>query len=390
MPLNLKYSDRLNKLPPYIFAEIAEMKRKKKREGVDLISMDVGDPDIPTPKLIVDALIDEAQKPANYKYPTRQGEQDFLEAIANWYKIRFNVDLKSSSQIIGLIGAKEGLVNVARAFVNPGEVILIPNPSYPVYENGATILNGAIPYMMPLQEENNYLPDLSSIPTEIIKKSKLMFLNYPNNPTGGIATKEFLKEAIQFADNNNILIVYDNPYSEFTFDDYIAPSILEYTSNHVEINSCSKIFNMTGWRIGFALGEKSIIGGLKKIKAQVDTGIPSFIQRAAIKGFQEYKNEKKPSIVQDTMDIYEKRRDILVEGLNKIGWKTKKPKATFYVWTKSPEPDSMKFCKKLIDIGVVTTPGIGFGKYGEGYIRFALTEPVDRIENAISRIRNIL
>ena len=305
MPLNLKYSDRLNKLPPYIFAEIADIKRKKKKEGVDLISMDVGDPDIPTPKLIVDALIDEAKKPINHKYPTRQGEQDFLEAIAHWYKIRFNVDLEPNSQIIGLIGAKEGLANVARAFVNPGEVILIPNPSYPVYENGATILNEAVPYMMPLKEENNFLPDLSSIPIEIIKKSKLMFLNYPNNPTGGIITQEFLKKAIEFADDNNILIVYDNPYSEFTFDDYIAPSILEFTSNHIEINSCSKIFNMTGWRIGFALGEKSIIGGLKKIKAQIDTGIPRFIQRAAIKGFQEYINEKKPPIVQDTMDIYE-------------------------------------------------------------------------------------
>ena len=390
MPLNIKYSDRLSKLPPYIFAEIADIKRIKKKEGVDLISMDVGDPDIPTPKLIVDALIDEVKKPINHNYPTRQGEQDFLEAIAEWYKIRFNVDLKPSSQIIGLIGAKEGLVNVARAFVNPGEVILIPNPSYPVYENGATILNGAVPYMMPLKEESNFLPDLSSIPSEIIKRSKLMFLNYPNNPTGGIATPEFLKDAIQFADDNNILIVYDNPYSEFTFNDYIAPSILEFTSNHIEINSCSKIFNMTGWRIGFALGEKLIIGGLKKIKAQVDTGIPSFIQRAAIKGFQEYKSERKPPIVQDTMDIYEKRRDILVDGLNKIGWKTEKPKATFYVWTKSPEPDSMEFCKKLINIGVVTTPGIGFGKFGEGYIRFALTEPIERIEEAISRIKYIL
>jgi len=390
MPLNLKYSDRLNKLPPYIFAEIAEIKRQKRSEGVDLISMDVGDPDIPTPKLIIDALIDEARKPMNHKYPTRQGEQDFLEAIAQWYKTRFKVDLEPSSQIIGLIGAKEGLVNVARAYVNPGEVILIPNPSYPVYENGATILNSALPYMMPLKEENNFLPDLDIIPSEIIKKTKLMFLNYPNNPTGGVPTTKFLKEAIQFADDNNILIVYDNPYSEFTFDDFKAPSLLEFTSNHIEINSCSKIFNMTGWRIGFALGEKSIIGGLKKIKAQVDTGIPRFIQRAAIKGFQEYKSERKPPIVQDTMDIYEKRRNVLVDGLNKIGWKTKKPKATFYVWTKSPEPDSMEFSKKLIDIGVVTTPGIGFGKFGEGYIRFALTEPVDRIEDAISRIKKIL
>ncbi len=390
MPLNLKYSDRLKELPPYIFAEIADLKRKKKKEGIDLISMDVGDPDIPTPKLIVDALIDEVQKPTNYHYPTRQGEPDFLEAIAEWYKIRFNIDLEPNSQVIGLIGAKEGLVNIARAFVNPGDIILVPNPAYPVYENGAAILNGAVPYFMPLKEENNFLPDLANIPPEIIKKSKLLFLNYPNNPTGAIATPKFLKEAVQFADDNNLLIVYDNPYSEFTFDDYFAPSILEFTSNHIEINSCSKIFNMTGWRVGFALGEKSLIGGLKKIKAQIDTGIPRFIQRAAIRGFREYKDKKKPKIVQSTMDLYEKRRDVLVDGLNRIGWRTEKPKATFYVWTKSPEPNSMEFCKKLIDIGVVTTPGIGFGRFGEGYIRFALTQPVERIKEALFRMEKIL
>jgi len=390
LPINLEYSDRLNNLPPYIFAEIAAMKRQLKEKNVDLISMDVGDPDIPTPKLIVDALIEEIKKPENHKYPTRQGEPDFLEAVAEWYAKRFDVEVDPKDQIINLLGAKEGLVNIARAFTNPGDVILVPNPAYPVYENGATILNEAIPHLMPLKEENHFLPDFEQIPTPVIRKAKIMYLNYPNNPTGAIPTKEFLKEAVQFADTNKILLVYDNPYSEFTFDDYVAPSLLEFTSNHVEINSCSKIFNMTGWRIGFALGNKSIIAGLRKIKAQIDTGCPKFIQRAAIKGLQEYSSAEKPSVIKNNIRIYEERRNVLVEGLNAMGWKTPKPKATFYVWTKSPDPDSMKMCKKLLDIGVATTPGIGFGKYGEGYMRFALTESVDRIKEALSRITTIL
>jgi LL-diaminopimelate aminotransferase len=390
LSINLEYSERLKSLPPYIFAEIAAMKREQIRNNVDLISMDVGDPDIPTPQLIVDTLIEEVQKPENHKYPARQGEPDFLKAVADWYEKRFHVEIDPQNQIINLLGAKEGLVNIARAYTNPGDVILVPNPAYPVYENGATILNGAIPFFMPLQEEKKFLPDFDLIPKDIIKKAKLMYLNYPNNPTGAIPTKSFLKEAVHFADTNNILLVYDNPYSEFTFDDYIAPSLLEFTSNHVEMNSCSKIFNMTGWRIGFAAGNPSIIEGLRKIKAQIDTGCPKFIQRAAIKGFQEYTGPDKPSIVKDTIKIYEQRRNVLVEGLNAIGWTTHKPEATFYIWTKSPEPDSMKMCKRLLDIGVATTPGIGFGRCGEGYIRFALTEPIKRIKEALDRISTIL
>lgn len=322
------------------------------------------------------------------------GEEDFREAIARWYKVRFNLDFDPNEEISNVIGGKEGVANIARAFINPGDLVLCPNPGYPVYENGATKLSDAKPYSMPLLKENNFLPDLDSIDREILKKAKLMYLNYPNNPTGAIAPKEFLKKAIDYADDYNFYIIYDNPYSEFTFDDYIAPSILQIDPNHVEINSASKMFNMTGFRCGWTVGNKDIIKGLRKIKSQIDSGCPKFIQRAVIKGLNEYKSEKKPEIIERTIKTYQRRRDILIKGLNDIGWTTDKPQATFYIWTQIPKKyrdiSCMDFVKKLIEIGVVITPGIGFGQYGEGFVRFALTQPEQRILEAIERISTLL
>ncbi len=322
------------------------------------------------------------------------GEEDFREAIARWYKVRFNLDFDPNEEISNVIGGKEGVANIARAFINHGDIVLCPNPGYPVYENGATKLSDAKPYSMPLLKENNFLPDLDSIDKQILKKAKLMYLNYPNNPTGAIAPKEFLKKAVDYADDYNFYIIYDNPYSEFTFDDYIAPSILQIDPNHVEINSASKMFNMTGFRCGWVAGNRDIVQGLRKVKSQIDSGCPKFIQRAVIKGLNEYKSEKKPEIIERTIKTYQRRRDILIKGLNDIGWTTDKPQATFYIWTQIPkkyrEISCMDFVKKLIEIGVVITPGIGFGQYGEGFVRFALTQPEQRILEAIERINTLL
>ncbi len=390
--MKLEYSKRVKRLPTYIFVEIEQLLSEKRKNGIDLIPLGIGDPDIATPDLIINELIKQVKKPENQKYPASMGEEDFREVVARWYKVRFNIDLDPKEEISNVIGGKEGVANIARAFVNPGDIVLCPNPGYPVYENGATKLCDADPYSMPLLKEINFLPDLDAIDTKILKKAKLMYLNYPNNPTGAIPPKEFLKKAVDYAQDYNFFIVHDNPYSEFTFDDYIAPSILQIDQNHVEINSASKMFNMTGFRCGWVAGNKDIIQGLRKIKSQIDSGCPKFIQRAVIKGLNEYKSQKKPEIIERTVKIYEKRRDILVKGLNDILWKTDKPKATFYVWTQIPEGEenSMAFVKKLIEVGVVITPGIGFGQYGEGFVRFALTQPEQRIREAIERINTLI
>jgi LL-diaminopimelate aminotransferase len=390
----LEYSERVKRLPTYIFVEIEQLLLDKRKKGVDLIPLGIGDPDLPTPELIVNEVIKQVKIPENQNYPASHGEEDFREAISNWYKVRFNVDLDPKEEVSNVIGGKEGVANIARAFINPGDIVLCPNPGYPVYENGATKLCDAESYLMPLLKENNFLPDLESIDTKVFKKAKLMYLNYPNNPTGSIVPRDFLKKAVDYAEDYNFIIVHDNPYSEFTFGDYIAPSIIQIDENHVEINSASKMFNMTGFRCGWIAGNKDIIKGLRMIKSQIDSGCPKFIQRAVIKGLNEYKSEKKPEIVDRIIKTYQKRRDILIKGLNDIGWITDIPQATFYVWTQIPEKfremGCMEFVKTLIDIGVIITPGTGFGKYGEGFVRFALTQPEKRLIEAIRRIKTLL
>ncbi|TFG27242.1 MAG: aminotransferase class I/II-fold pyridoxal phosphate-dependent enzyme [Promethearchaeota archaeon] len=390
--IKIKYADRIGRLPPYIFAEIEQLKSEKRKQGIDLIPLGIGDPDLNTPELILNEMIEQVKIPENQNYPTSMGEEDYRQAVARWNEVRYGVDLNPDSEVSHVSGGKEGVANIARAFINPGDIVLCPNPGYPVYENGATKLCDGNPYLLPLKEENDFLPDLENVNTKILKKAKLMYLNYPNNPTGAIAPKDYLKKVCDYAEDYNFFIVYDNPYSEFTFDDYIAPSILQINNNHVEINSSSKMFNMTGFRCGWIAGNAEIIEGLRKIKSQIDSGGPIFIQKAVIKGLNEYISEKKPEIVQYTMDIYQERRDILIKGLNEIGWKTKKPKATFYIWTQIPEGEknSMEFVKKLINVGVVITPGIGFGEYGEGFVRFALTQPIERIQEAVLRIEKVI
>ncbi len=320
------------------------------------------------------------------------GEEDYREAVARWNEVRYGINLNPATEVSHVMGGKEGVANIARAFINPGDIVLCPNPGYPVYANGATKLCDGEPISMPFGKENAFLPDLEAIDTEILKKAKMMYLNYPNNPTGAVAPMEYLKRVVDYAEDYKFFIVYDNPYSEFTFNDYIAPSILQISQDHIEINSASKMFNMTGFRCGWIAGNSEIIEGLRKIKSQIDSGGSVFIQKAVIKGLDEYKSKKKPGIVEKSIKIYEKRRNVLIKGLNEMGWKTDKPKATFYVWTAIPreEKDSMEFAKKLINVGVIITPGIGFGQYGEGYVRFALTQPVERIREALERIKTVL
>lgn len=390
--INIKYANRINRLLPYIFVEIEQLKNEKERQGIDLISLGIGDPDLTTPDLILNEMIKQVRYPENQNYPTSMGEQDFREAVQRWYKVRFNIEFDADNEVSNLIGGKEGIANIARAFVNPGDIVLCPSPGYPVYENGATKLCGGEPYLVPLLEENNFLPEFETIDTNILKKAKLMYLNYPNNPTGATAPKAFLKKAVDYAEDYNFIIVFDNPYSEFTFEDYIAPSLLQIDQNHIELNSASKMFCMTGFRCGWAVGHEDIIKGIRKVKSQIDSGSPRFIQKAVIKGLNEYTSEKKPKIVKEIIKTYEKRRDALIKGLNEIGWKTEKPKATFYVWSHIPEGEtnSMDFVKKLIDVGVVLTPGAGFGKFGEGFVRFALTQPINKIKEALERIEKII
>ena len=392
--IKLEFSKRVKRLPKYIFVEIEQLLSEKRKEGIDLIPLGIGDPDLPTPELIITELVNQVKNPKNHNYPSSMGEEDFREAVSRWYKVRFNTDLNPKDEISNVIGGKEGVANLARAFINPGDIVLCPNPGYPVYENGATKLCDAEPFSMPLLKENQFLPDFDVIDNKILKKAKLLYLNYPNNPTGAIAPKEFLKKAVDYAEDYNFVIVHDNPYSEFTFGDYIAPSILQIDHNHVEINSASKMFNMTGFRCGWVAGNKDVINGLRNIKSQIDSGCPIFIQKAVSKGLDEYHSNKKPDIVHETVKTYEKRRNILLKGLNDSGWKTAIPKATLYVWTQIPEKyrdvGCMEFVKTLINIGVVITPGIGFGQYGEGFVRFALTQPEERIKEAIERIRTIL
>jgi LL-diaminopimelate aminotransferase len=382
--MNVEFADRVKRLPPYLFAEIEKVIKEKKAQGVDLISLSIGDPDLPPPPFVIASLKKEVANLKNHNYSFSQGEPDFRHAVAKWYKKRFHVDL-APDEVIALMGSKEGLANIARAFVNAGDRVLVPDPSYPVYNNGSTILNDGIPVAMPLLQENGFKPDFEAVHPE---KVKMMFLNYPNNPTSATVDKKFLKEAVEFARENNIILCYDNAYSEVTFDAYKAPSILEVDGAMdvaIAFHSLSKTFNMTGDRIAFAVGNKQLVNGLTKVKSQIDSGPPVYTQKVAVKALAAYRSREAPEFLKKNNQILQERRDLLVETLCKIGYKCEKPKATFYVWVNC-KGDSMKFATKLLDAGVAVTPGIGFGKYGEGYARITFTQPKERIKEACDRI----
>ncbi|WP_202320138.1 LL-diaminopimelate aminotransferase [Archaeoglobus neptunius] len=380
-------SERMEKIPPYLFAEIDAMKKKKIQEGVKVIDLGVGDPDLPTPQHIVEAMKAAVEKVERQKYPSYEGMLSFRESAASFYKRRKGVKLDPEKEIVALIGSKEGIAHLPLAFVNDGDYVLVPEPGYPVYYS-STLLADGIPYEMPLKEENGFLPDLQSIPDDVARKAKIMFLNYPNNPTAAVATKEFIREAIDYCIDNRIILAHDAAYSEITFDGYTAPSFLEFDNAFevtVEFNSLSKTYNMTGWRIGFACGNDEILSGLLKVKTNVDSGVFEAVQEAAIAAM-----DGPDSVIDRNCEIYRKRRDLLIDGLRSIGIKAKKPLATFYVWARV-NGKSVDFVKNLIDkAGIVATPGIGFGKSGEGYVRFALTRDESTIKEAVERLNKFI
>ena len=385
--MNIEYSERIKKLPPYLFAEIEKLIHEKRNQGLDLISLSIGDPDLQPPKIVIDSIREEATDPKNHNYSLSQGEPFFREAVSVWCKKRFNIDIEKD-EVICLLGSKEGLANIARAFVNMGDRVLVPDPGYPVYNNSSALLNDGIPVPIPLLQENKFLPDIQKINP---KKAKMMFLNYPNNPTSATVDKKFLRKIVNFAKEKNIILCYDNAYSEICFDGYRAPSIFEIDGAMdvaVEFHSCSKTFNMTGDRIAFAIGNKQLLTGLAKIKSQVDSGPPVYIQKVAVKALETYKDRSPPDFLNKNNSIYSKRRDILVNHLNSMGFNCKKPKATFYVWLNCG-CNSLKFANKLLEVGVAVTPGVGFGKHGENFIRFSLTQPEERIKEACNRMSTL-
>ncbi|MCX5711367.1 MAG: LL-diaminopimelate aminotransferase [Candidatus Omnitrophica bacterium] len=383
-----KLSKKIQSLPPYLFLEIDKAKRKARAEGRDIIDLGVGDPDQPTPKFIIDALYQAAQDSANHRYALDQGMPTLRRSIEGWYKRRFNVNLNPDTEILPLIGSKEGLAHFPLAFLNPGDYSLVPDPCYPPYKGG-TILAGGKPFIMPLLESNDFLPDLKKIPNSVLKKTKLLYINYPNNPTNACADKGFYKEVVSFATKHKLIVVSDLAYSEMTYDGYRAPSFLEMEGARevgIEFHSLSKTYNMTGWRVGWACGNPQLISALAKIKSNIDSGIFSAVQLAAIaalEGPQDY--------IKNMCLLYQERRNVLMRGLDSLGWKASLPKATFYVWIRIPKKtNSIKFAAEILQkADIVVTPGVGFGEYGEGYIRMALTVPEERINQAIERLKKI-
>lgn len=386
--ISIQLSERVKNLPPYLFAAIDGMKRKAISKGVDLIDLSIGDPDIPTPKHIVDAMKRAVENPVHHRYPSYEGMLSYREAVAGWYGRRFNVSLDSQTEVLSLIGSKEGIGHIPLAFVNPGDVVLVPSPGYPVYPVGTSFAGGES-YIMPLTEKNDFIPDLKAIPDDKLRKAKLMFINYPNNPTSSIATAGFYEEVISLAKKHKIIICHDAAYSEVYYDNEKPLSFLEIEGAKdvgIEFHSLSKTYNMTGWRIGFAVGNRDVLAGLGKIKTNLDSGVFQAIQEASITALN-----TDDSTLSGIRNIYQERRDVLYNGLRSLGFQVVKPRATFYLWAKVPSGfDSQRFVAHLLEkTGILTTPGNGFGSPGEGYVRFALTVSVDRIKEAVERIKAI-
>ncbi|AVX30727.1 MAG: LL-diaminopimelate aminotransferase [Bacillota bacterium] len=382
-------AQRIRQLPPYLFARIEAQIAKAKEEGVDVISLGIGDPDRPTPDHIIQELVKEAHNPANHQYPSSVGMLSFRQAVADYYQRRFQVSLDPKTQVVSLLGSKEGIAHMAWCYLDPGDIALVPDPGYPVYGIG-TLLAGGTPYIMPLKAENNFLPDLKAIPEEVARKAKLMWLNYPNNPTGAIAPLEFFEEVVAFAKKYDIIVCHDAAYQEISFDGYRPPSFLEVPGAMevgVEFGSCSKTYNMTGWRIGWAVGRADVINALGRLKSNIDSGVFQAIQYAAITALTGPQD-----CVEAMSKVYQERRDIAVEGLNAIGWKLEKPKSTIYVWAPVPKGfTSMSFAEHVFEkTGVVITPGNGYGEHGEGFFRIALTVEKERMLEAFDRIKKNL
>jgi LL-diaminopimelate aminotransferase len=376
---------RIKTLPPYLFAAIDEMKQKAIARGVDIINLGIGDPDLPTPAPIVEQMRRAVGNPKHHQYPSYEGMLSFRQAVADWYKRRFAVSLDPADEVLTLIGSKEGIGHVPLAFVDPGDVVLVPSPGYPVYPVGTSFAGGT-PYFMPLTKADHFLPDLAAVPKDVAHKAKLMFLNYPNNPTSATAGRDFFKRVVEFALAHRIIVCHDAAYSEIYYDGRRPPSFLEVDGARdvgVEFHSLSKTFNMTGWRIGFAVGNKQVLAGLGKVKSNLDSGVFQAVQEAGIAALQ-----AGDALADGIRAIYQERRDVLLPGLKRIGLEAEPLHATFYVWITVPKGfTSASFTAHLLDrAGIVTTPGNGFGEAGEGYIRMTLCTKKERLAEALARI----
>lgn len=379
---------RIRELPPYLFAEIDRRKRDALAKGVDLIDLGIGDPDIPTPAPIVERLKIAAGTAVNHRYPSSSGLLEFREAVASWYETRFGVKLDPEREVVSLIGSKEGIANMAVAFVEPGELVLSTDPGYPVYQIG-TSFSGGRSYSLPLVRENCFLPDLDAIPPEIVRQSKMLWINYPNNPTTAVAGEDFFQRVVDFAHRNRIIVCHDAAYTEIAFDGFRPMSLLQVEGARevaIEFHSLSKTFNMTGWRIGMAVGNSDLVSGLAQVKSNVDSGVFQAVQEAGVEALR-----LADEVVEPSRRIYQERRDILVSGLHAAGFECERPRATFYVWVSVPKGlTSTQLTAKLLDeAGVVTTPGNGFGAAGEGYIRLTLCVNKDRLKEGVERIRRV-
>jgi LL-diaminopimelate aminotransferase len=385
---SFKPAARLQLIPPYLFKAIDEKKEQVQARGVDIIDLGVGDPDLPTPKFVVDRMKEAVEDPSTHRYPLYSGMNDFREATARWFKRRFGVDLDPESEVITLIGSKEGIAHLPLGVNDPEDVNIMTSPAYPVYRMG-TLFAGANPYFAPLLRENNFLPNFNEIPPIEARDAKLFFFNYPNNPTGAVADLEFFQRMLEFCREYHIVPVHDASYTELAFDGYRPPSLLEVPGAKdigIEFHSLSKTYNMTGWRLGMAVGNREVLAALGKIKSNVDSGVFNAIQMAGIAAL-----DSDQSCVAENCRIYQERRDTVISGLKKLGYDLLTPQATFYIWLPVPPGfDSMKFATHLLEnAGIVTVPGVGFGEPGEGFVRLALTVPKERLEEAVSRIAKL-
>lgn len=380
---------RIKKLPPYLFARIEQKIEEAKEKGVDIISFGIGDPDMPTPQPIIEELCKEAHNAANHQYPSSVGMLAYRQAVSYFYQKNYGVELDPRKEVVSLIGSKEGIGHINFCYVDPGDLNLVPDPGYPVYGIG-TLLAGGESYLMPLLEENGFLPDLTKIPEEVARKAKLMFINYPNNPTGAVAGKEFFQEVVAFAKKYNIIVCHDAAYTEIAYDGYRPSSFLEIPGAKevgIEFGSLSKPFNMTGWRIGWAVGRQDVVECLGRLKSNLDSGQFQAIQYAGIKGLTGAQDS-----LRELCLTYTKRRNLVVEGLNKMGWRLSKPLGTFYIWAPVPKGfTSASFTEYVLEkAGVIITPGNGYGQYGEGYFRISITIPEEKIKEGLRRLEENL
>jgi LL-diaminopimelate aminotransferase len=383
--LEMKLSRRIERLQPYLFVEINKKIAEKKAKGEEIISFAIGDPDIPTPPHIIDRLCQAAQDPANHRYPETAGLPELCQAIAEWYQRRFGVAFDPETEVLPLIGSKEGIGHIAFCFIDPGDTALVPDPAYPVF-SVSTMLAGGKPYYMALREENEFLPNLSRIRDYVLQKARLIWINYPNNPTSAVAELDFFNRVVEFARQHDIVVCHDGPYSEVAFDGYQPVSFMQADGAKevgVEFHSLSKSYNMTGWRIGMVVGNAQMIDALRRLKSNLDSGIPQAIQYAAIEAL----NGPQDCIPEHNA-IYQRRRDLIIEVLTGIGLQARVPKASLYVWAKVPEGyNSVDFTADLLEqVGVAVTPGVGYGRSGEGYVRLSLTIPDAALVKGLSRL----